>query len=152
MDYIKIRFGDDIGRLTSKVEKAFENVFRPRPANPMFSSSECTWNPQMDIYETPEEIIVLAEIAGVDKQNLEVEISPKAIRISGKREPMLNMKNATYRLAELQYGDFERILFLPTLVDTDNVKSSYENGLLEITLQKRKEAKARKIPISGSDD
>ena len=79
----------------------------------MFLSSERSWSPQMDIYETPEEIIVLAEIAGVDKDDLEVEINTKAVRISGCRSELPRTGNATFRLAEIQYGPFERILFLP---------------------------------------
>jgi HSP20 family protein len=51
----------------------------------MFATAECTWTPSMDIYETPEEIIIRAEIAGVDKEDLEVEINSKAVRIYGKR-------------------------------------------------------------------
>ena len=88
MDYIKIRFGNDFDELSSKIEKTFEEMFRPRPVSPMFASSECTWTPQMDIYETPDEIIVLAEISGVEKDNLEVEINRRAVRIKGRRNPM----------------------------------------------------------------
>ena len=102
----------------------------------------------MDIYETPEEIIIQAEIAGVDKENLEVEISSKAIRIYGKRSEIPLVKNATYMLAEIQYGKFERILFLPTLIDTELVTSSYSNGFLKIRLSKLPVDVKHKIHIS----
>ena len=147
MDYIKIRFGNDLDRLTSKIEKTFEDMFRPRPVSPMFASSECTWVPQMDIYETPEEIIVLAEIAGVDKEKLEVEINSKAVRIYGTRSPLTQIENSTYRLAEIQYGKFERILFLPTAIDTEVVSSSYSNGFLQIRLAKQKSQGPHRVPI-----
>ena len=62
MDYIKIRFTNDFGELGKKFEKTIEDVFRT--INPMFTLAERRWTPQMDIYETPEEIIILAEIAG----------------------------------------------------------------------------------------
>ncbi len=148
MDYIKIRIDNDIEQLPSKKEKAFENVFRPRPTSPMFSSAACTWNPQMDMYETPGEIIILCEIAGVDKNNLEVEISSKAVKIKGRREQLKHMEKATYRLAEIQYGEFERVLFLPILIDPEQVTSSYLNGFLRINCAKQKHGKVRKIPIS----
>jgi len=148
MDYIKIRFGNDFDQLTSRFDKTFEEMFRPRPVSPMFTSSERTWNPQMDIYETKDEIIIQAEIAGVDKENLEVEINSKAVRIYGKRSEMPLIKNATYRLAEIQYGKFERILFLPTPVDTEVVTSSYSNGFLKIRLSKLPVDVTHKIPIS----
>ena len=148
MDYIKIRFGNDFDQLASKLEKTFEDMFRPRPVSPMFASAECTWSPQMDIYETPEEIIVLAEIAGVDQENLEVEINSRAVRIQGKRSPLPQMENANYRLAEIQYGKFERMLFLPALIDTEVVSSSYSNGFLQIRLAKLAHERPHKIPIT----
>ncbi len=147
MDYIKIRFGNDFDRLASKIEKSFEEMFRPRPVSPMFRSSECTWSPQMDIYETPEEIIVLAEISGVDKNDLEVEINSRAVKIHGKRRPMMNATNATYRLAEIQYGRFERILYLPAPIDTEVVSSSYSDGFLQIRLAKIQREATHTIPI-----
>lgn len=147
MDYIKIRFGNDFDRLTSKIEKTFEDMFRPRPVSPMFSSSECNWVPQMDLYETPEEIIVLAEVAGVEKENLEVEINTKAVRIYGRRTPLTRIENSTYRLAEIQYGKFERILFLPTTIDTEVVSSSFSNGFLQIRLAKQQSQRPHRVPI-----
>ncbi len=108
MDYIKIRFGNDFGTSDSRFDKTIEDMFRSM--SPMFSLSERAWKPQMDIYETPQEITILAEVAGVDKENLEVEISSRAIRIRGNREEMARDENTTYRLAEIQYGTFERIL------------------------------------------
>ncbi len=146
MDYIKIRLGDDFDHLSSKFEKTVEGMFRS--ISPMFSLSERTWTPQMDMYETPEEIIIRAEIAGVDKENLEIEISSKALKLYGRRTEIPCVENATYRLAEIQYGRFERILFLPSPINTDIVTTSYTNGFLEIRLTKRPRDKAHKIPIS----
>lgn len=146
MDYIKIRFIDDFEQLSSKFEKTIEDMFRS--INPIFTLSERTWKPQMDIYETPGEIIILAEIAGVNKEDLEVEISSKAVKISGKRSESPRLENATYRLAEIQYGNFERILFLPALIDTDTVSASYLNGFLQIRLAKLPLDKKHKIPIT----
>ena len=146
MDYIKIRFIQDADKLGSEVEKTFEEMFRA--ISPMFSLSERTWKPQMDIYETPEEIIILAEIAGVNKENLELEISSKAVRVSGKRTEFPKVDNATYRLAEIQYGKFERILFLPAPIDPEIVSASYSNGLLQVRLAKLALDKTHKIPIA----
>ena len=111
MDYIKIRFGNNFDVLGSRIEKTIEDMFRSM--SPVFSLSECTWKPQMDIYEIPGEIIIIAEIAGVHKENLEVEINSKAVKIYGHRTELPRVENTKYRLAEIQYGKFERILFLP---------------------------------------
>ena len=83
MGYIKIRFCNDVDQLHSKIERSIEDVYRAM--NPTFSLNERTWHPQVDIYETGEEIIVRAEVAGVDIENLAVEVSHRAIKLTGKR-------------------------------------------------------------------
>ncbi|MFZ7125865.1 MAG: Hsp20/alpha crystallin family protein [Desulfobacterales bacterium] len=146
MDYIKIRLGDDFGNLGSRFEKTLDSLFRS--VNPMFADCEHVWKPQMDIYESPEEIAILAEIAGVPKDELDVEINSKAVKISGRRNQKFRLENASYRLAEIQYGPFERILFLPSPVDPEVVSASYANGFLQIRLAKIPVDQPRKIPIA----
>ena len=144
MGYIKIRFSHD--KTISNFGETIEDMFQTM--NPMFVLSERTWKPQMDIYETPNEIIILGEIAGVDKENLELEINNKAIKIYGSRNQISRVENARYRLAEIQYGKFERILFFPAPIDMDKVTASYLNGFLQIRLVKLPVDIIHKIPIS----
>ncbi|MDJ0830791.1 MAG: Hsp20/alpha crystallin family protein [Desulfobacterales bacterium] len=146
MDYIKIRFGDDSDPFSSRFEQTVEEMFRS--LNPRFTLCERAWNPPMDICETPDDIIIRAEIAGVDKEDLGVEINRKAVRIYGHRRAMTRLENSTYRLAEIQYGQFERVLFLPAPIDTEIVSSAYSNGFLEIRLGKLKLDEVHRIPIS----
>jgi HSP20 family protein len=101
----------------------------------------------MDMNETPDEVIILAEVPGVDKEDLDVEISSKAVRIQGNRFARHCSDNATYRLAEIQYGKFERILFLPAPIDPEVVSAAYQNGLLEIRLAKLPPEQTHKVPI-----
>jgi HSP20 family protein len=146
MDYIKIRFISDFDQLDSKFEKTIDEMFRS--ISPTFTLAERKWKPQMDIYETPDEILILAEIAGVNKEDLELEISSKAVKIYGNRAEFPRVENATYRLAEIQYGRFERILFLPAPIDPEVVSASYSNGFLQVRLAKLSLDKIRKIPIT----
>ncbi len=146
MDYIKIKFIKESDRLSSSAEKAIEDMFRS--ISPLFALPEGVWKPQMDIYETYEEIIILAEIAGVNKEDLGVEINTRAVKIYGNRAEMPRVKNSTYRLAEIQYGRFERILFLPVPIDTDKVIATYLNGLLQIRLAKSPPDRMHRIPIT----
>jgi len=147
MDYIKIRFGDNFPELHPGIEKTIEDMFQA--IGPIFKISERSWKPQMDMFETPEEIVVIAEIAGVAKENLEVEINSKAVRIYGIREVAPRMDGARYRLAEIQYGSFERILFLPSQIDPEVVSASYSNGLLNIRMAKIVLNKTYKIAIDS---
>lgn len=148
MEYIKIKFGSDFDAASSGFEKSIEDMFRSM--NPIFSMCDRAWNPQMDIYETHEEIVIRAEIAGVNKEDLEVEINSKAVRIRGKRSEMSRNENATYLLAEIQYGCFERILFMPSPIDPEIVSASYLNGFLQIRLAKLPTDVVHKIPISDA--
>lgn len=148
MDYIKIRFGSDFDPSDTRSERSIEDFFRPRPVNPMFSSRECLWIPQMDIFETPDEVIVWSELAGVSKEDFEVEISSKAVRIFGIRKELPKGAEGTYRLAEIQFGKFERVLFMPAPVDTEIVTSTFSNGFLQIRIAKLRLDQTHKIPIT----
>lgn len=148
MDFIKIKFGEDFDDLSSRIEKTIEGFFRPRSINPTFNCSECAWKPSMDIYETTDEIVIIAEIAGVVKEDLDVEINNRAVKIHGKRQGIPANPTATYRLAEIQYGSFERVLYLPAPVDSNNVSASFTNGFLKIRLTKMPMDKTHKITIS----
>lgn len=130
--YIKIRFGEEFEQEEYRSEKSLEELFQT--INPMFRMEAVSWKPQVDIYETTSDIVILATMAGVDKENLQIEISSKAIKITGRRMPCRQEGRATYRLAEIQYGNFERVLFLPCPIDTDRVSAFYENGFLQVSL------------------
>jgi len=145
MEFFKIRFGNDLDELTSKLERTLEDMLG---ISPSFTLSERTWRPPMDMYETSDEVVILAEIGGVDRADLEVEISSKAVRIQGRRVAPASGPNHTYRLAEIQYGRFERILFLPSPINPDKVTAASKNGFLEIRLVKRPVDQACKVPIS----
>ncbi|MDH3882764.1 MAG: Hsp20/alpha crystallin family protein [Desulfobacterales bacterium] len=146
MEFIKIRIAEDFGHLGSDLEKTIEDMFRSM--SPAFSLAERAWKPPMDMNETPDEVVIIAEVAGVDKDTLEVEISSKAVKIQGDRDARHCTGDTTYRLAEIQYGRFERILYLPAPIDPEVVSAAYTNGLLEIRLAKMPIAKSLKIPIS----
>ena len=93
-------------------------------------------------------MILRAEIAGADRERLEVEISSRAVKISGTRAELPRIDNASYRLAEIQYGNFERILYLPMPIDPEIVSTSYTDGFLEIRLAKQRLDKIHKVTIS----
>mgnify|MGYP001550467225 CR=1 FL=1 len=133
MKHIEIRFGDNI-ETHSAEEKSFEEMFQS--VNPMFCFSKRVWKPQMDIFETRKEIIIQAEIAGVSKEDIIIEVSGKAVKISGSRKNCQPLSTATYRLAEIQFGQFERVLYLPSVIDVDRVSATFSNGFLKLTLGK----------------
>lgn len=145
MEYIKIRFTNDFDKSNSA--GSMSDPFRSM--SPMFTFSQTTWKPQLDIYETAEKIYVTAEIPGVDKENLDLEVNPRAIRISGRRIGSPPAANGRYRLAEIQYGPFERMLYLKAPVDIENITARYKNGFLYIEITKLAHRARQNIPINS---
>jgi HSP20 family protein len=146
MEYIKIRFGKNLEEMHSRMQRTIDEMFRQ--VNPMLALPEQTWRPQMDIYETPEEIIIVGEIPGVDKEDLLVELGQRAVRISGRRREMPRVKGMRYHLAEIAYGSFERLLLLPVPINPGGSTASYSQGLLRITMAKRRRERVRRVFIS----
>ncbi len=146
MDYIKVRFKNGFDHQGSITSRVVEDIFRT--INPLFSLSDRSLKPQIDVFETRKEIYILAEIAGVDPKDLDVEISRKTIKIAGRRRQMQFSEKGAFRLAEVQYGPFERAFILPCLIDTDRVSASYTNGMLHIRLEKIRQDQTYSVPIS----
>jgi len=147
MDYIKIRFGDDFAKLGSKIEKSIEHMFHS--INPVFSIAERSWKPSVDMYEASEEIVVVAELPGVEKDGLEIEINSKAIRIYGVRSEIPRSDDVRFNLAEIQYGSFERILHFPAQIDPEVVSASLSSGILQVRLAKATLKRTYRVPIES---
>ena len=145
MEYIKIRFGKNLGHMHSRLQRTIDGMFRQ--ANPMLVLPEQTWRPQMDMHETRDEIIIIGEISGVAKEDLVVELDQKAVKVTGVRRETARVPGMKYHLVEIPYGRFERILLLPVQIDPERVKASYGNGLINITMAKQPRRKVRKIPV-----
>lgn len=146
MELIKIRFGEESDAIDAAVDKNLTDLFRS--ANLLFSCSDCLWLPSMDMIETPKEIVIISEIAGLEKEDLEVEVTRREVKVSGRRRPPTSAGPATYRLAEINYGHFERVLYLPEAVDSNSISATYSKGLLTIRLAKRPAQERCRIPIA----
>lgn len=148
MEHIEIRFGDNIETPATE-EKPFEEIFQS--VNPMFCFSKRVWKPQMDIFETCDQIIIQAEMAGVRREDMVIEVSSKAVKISGTRKCSQPDPAATYRLAEIQFGQFERVLYLPSIIDVEKVSASFSGGFLELKLGKRSRQDIKHNPNLSMD-
>jgi HSP20 family protein len=147
MDYIKIRFVDSQEGVEPEFRKTLEDMLRA--VNPRFTLSRHRWRPHIDIYETAEDIVILVEIAGIRREEINLEIGPRTVKIAGIREGGPRGEDASYRLAEIPCGYFERSLALPALIDTGSAVAVYRDGLLEIRLTKRPVDLIHKINIQS---
>ncbi|MEO0105473.1 MAG: Hsp20/alpha crystallin family protein, partial [candidate division WOR-3 bacterium] len=103
--------------------------------------------PLVDMYEKGNDIIVEAEIPGMEKENLSVTVSENTVTIKGEIKKEKEVKEKDYYLCERSYGSFSRTIDLPTEVDSGKAKANYKNGVLTITLPKKQPEKKLETEI-----
>ena len=108
---------------------------------------EGEWLPSLDVAETKNEVVVKAEVPGMDAKNIDISLSDGVLTIKGEKKQEREEKEADYHLVERSYGSFTRFVQLPTGVQSDKISASYKNGILKITLPKSEEAKKKEIKI-----
>jgi HSP20 family protein len=104
--------------------------------------------PAVDLYEEKDDIVVKAEVPGLEKDQIEVNLSANRLTIKGEKKQEEEVKKEGYYRSERSYGSFLRTLELPTEVQTDKVKAAFKNGILEIRLPKTEEAKKKEIKVN----
>jgi len=109
-----------------------------------------TWVPPVDIFEKGDELVIRAEVPGLDKKEIDISVEDNRLVIQGERqrEQEFSEDNA-YRL-ERSFGSFVRSFMLPKTVDATKIAATYINGVLEITLPKAEAAKPRRVEIAAS--
>ncbi|MBT2772681.1 Hsp20/alpha crystallin family protein [Halomonas sp. ISL-60] len=104
-------------------------------------------NPKVDIIDREKEVIVRAEMPGVDRKELDVEITEHAVTLKGQRSSESEEKKDEYYHSEIWQGSFYRTIALPVEVDTRNADATFKDGILTITLPKTKQALRRKLEV-----
>jgi HSP20 family protein len=106
-----------------------------------------TWAPVVDIFEKGDDLVICAEVPGLEQDDVDISIENNILMLRGerKRKTEFEEKDA-YRL-ERTFGVFTRSFTLPKTVDSDRISASYKHGVLELTLPKVAQAKPRKIEI-----
>jgi HSP20 family protein len=104
--------------------------------------------PQVNIYDDGESFLVRAEVAGIDKESLELTTRRDQLTIRGSRTVKAAEEGASYHRRERDSGQFRRTLTLPQPVDGEKVSATYRDGVVEVVLPRAPEAKQRKIPIT----
>lgn len=105
--------------------------------------------PRADIYETEEEIFVVADMPGMDENSLDITLEKNILTISGYVEPEYP-ENYSLSYAEYEVGDYQRSFTLSNYIDQNNIEATVKNGVLELRLPKAGPARARKIAIKAA--
>ena len=123
-------------------ELADERVFR--------AGESVGWTPSCDIYEDGEEIVVRAELAGVDPKAVEIRFENGVLTLKGERKLELEEKRENYHRVELSYGTFTRGFSLPSTIDAEKIRAESKHGVLLVHLPKKPEAKPKSIQVKVS--
>lgn len=106
------------------------------------------WAPAVDIYETDQDVVLKAELPGVDPKDVEIRVEDGTLYLKGQRKFENEVKEENYHRVERSYGSFTRSFALPSSVNSEKAKAEYKDGLLTLTLPKREEAKPKTIQIN----
>jgi len=136
---------DQLANLREEMNRFFE-----RPHSNGGSDAFNAWAPALDLYEDNENIIVRAELPGMNKQDIDVSLHENIITISGERRNEKKYEASETSRQERVFGRFTRSLSLPKVVNASKVTASYKDGVLTVTLPKAEEAKPRQIEIQTS--
>jgi HSP20 family protein len=131
---------DEVNRLFStNITRAFGDEGIARGA----------WNPSVDIYENKDQIVLEAELPGMNREDFDLTVENNVITLRGERRFEKKDEGDNYHRVERSYGSFTRSFTLPQTVSADSAQAEYRNGVLRVTLPKREEVKARRIEVSG---
>ena len=147
------RYSDPLSALKSEMDSLFDSFIGGLPAfTGMFGTSggrSFPPTPHMDVKETDKEIVVEAELPGIDDKDISLSLQDGVLTIRGEKKLERDEEKEKYRMMERRHGSFQRSVRLPDTVDEDKVEASFDNGVLKVSLPKRPEAigKQRTIPI-----
>ncbi len=110
-----------------------------------------TWAPAADIVETDNEIVLKADLPGIDPKDVDIQVHDGTLTLRGERKFESDVKEDDFRRVERVYGAFVRSFAIPQTVDAEHVSAQYHNGVLELKLPKRPEAKPKQIKVAVSN-
>lgn len=135
----------DMVTLREKMNRLFEDVFTGQSEGKELAAS--TWAPAVDIFETENDLVMTAEVPGIDEKDIEIKIEDNTLILKGARKFEKETKEENYHRIERSYGSFYRAFTLPNSIDPERIQAEHENGVLKITMPKRTELKPRKVKI-----
>ncbi len=131
--------------LQDQVNRLFEDNFtRDRSGH----ADLATWAPPVDIYETENELVLKADLPGLQEKDIDVRVENNMLTIRGERKFEKDVTEDNYLRVERAYGSFTRSFSLPNTVSSESVRAEYRNGILTLHMAKREESKPKQIKIS----
>jgi HSP20 family protein len=137
---------NDLVQLRDEIGRWFEG-----PERSKIEKKTGAWSPSVDIKETESDITVKADLPGLNKEDIDISIDNDMLVIKGERKLEKEEKDKDYIRMERSYGSFYRSFTIGVPVKEDEIKASYKNGILEITVPKAEVKKAKKVEIKAEE-
>ena len=136
----------DMFGLQRRMDRIMKDVFLPAQN---FNREETLWdwNPKVDIYDENDHIVLKAELPGIDKKNIEVDVKDRVLTLKGERASENEIKKDNYFQRERSFGKFERSFTLPVNVKVEDIKAAYKDGLLKVEISKPLNSKPKQITV-----
>jgi HSP20 family protein len=112
--------------------------------------STTAWNPSVDIFETENDVVLKAELPGMDPKSIDVRLENSVLLLKGERHFEKETKEENYHRVEREYGGFSRAFSLPMAVQEEKITAEYKDGILKIILPKKEEVKPKTIKIEAA--
>ena len=140
----------ELARMEREMGDLFGRFFQDR-SGPGLAERGRAWAPAVDMIDRPDEVVVRADLPGLEQKDVDVTIQEGMLTIRGERKEEREEKKEgqDYYCSERAFGAFVRSMPLPPGVDPEKVKATFKNGILEVHLQKSKESKVKKIEIKA---
>jgi HSP20 family protein len=136
----------NINTLQDRINRLFEDAF-PRSAE-HDQDMVCAWRPMVDIYETEAGIVIQADLPGVEKEHVSVEVKDNILTIQGERRDDSAAGNENYYRRERTCGTFQRSFTLRSVITPDLIKASFKNGVLKVEIPKAEEEKPKQVTVN----
>ncbi len=105
------------------------------------------WNPKVDIFEDDDQFVVKAELPGVDKDKIAIDVDGRVLTVKGERSDENEIKEKNYYRRECTYGSFQRSFTLPDETDSEKIKAEYKDGVLKLNIPKPETRQPKKIAV-----
>ena len=139
--------GLDVFTDMEDLQKEMNRLFDLRSSWPVKTINGGIWAPAVDIIDEKDQIRIKADLPGLKKEDIEVSADNGVLTIKGEKKEEKEVKEKDYVRSERFYGAFHRSFSLPTGVDSQKVNASYKDGVLEVTLPKREDAKPKQVKV-----
>ena len=112
-------------------------------------SRQESWLPAVDVFDTENAVVLKAELAGMNPDDIEIEVEDNVLTIRGERKFEEEVDEERYYRVERRFGSFQRSLALPQGVKPEDIQAAYEDGILEVRVPKAEEEKPKKISVTA---